>query len=127
MTGYEQRTGPYRSRNGAVLGVCKGLAEYFNFSLFWTRFLTVIGALIMGVWPVVFLYIILALLLKPEPVVPFESESDHEFYNSYTASKRMAVHRLKSTFDNLERRLRRLEDSITAREFDWERRLNKGI
>ncbi|MBP1742726.1 MAG: pspC [Deltaproteobacteria bacterium] len=29
--------GLYRSRKGAILGVCRGIAEYFDFSVFWTR------------------------------------------------------------------------------------------
>ncbi|MCJ7776670.1 MAG: PspC domain-containing protein, partial [Desulfobulbaceae bacterium] len=29
--------GLYRSRNGIILGVCRGVAEYFDFSVFWAR------------------------------------------------------------------------------------------
>jgi phage shock protein C len=108
------------------MGVCKGLAQHFGWSLFWTRFATVAGALILGVWPVVIVYLVAGFMMKPEPVVPFSNEMDQEFYTSYTASRHTALARVKKTYDNLERRLRRLEDSVTAREFDWDRRFNEG-
>ena len=118
--------GPYRSRSGVIFGVCKGLSEYFNFSLFWTRIITVGILVFSGLWPIGAIYIILALLLKPEPVVPFTGYEDEEFYNSYSSSRSMALKRLKRSRDNLDRRLRRLEDIITARDYDWERRLRQG-
>lgn len=116
----------YRSRSGMIFGVCKGIAEYLNFSVFWTRVIAVTLLLFTGIWPIVGIYILAALLMKPEPVLPIESEEAQEFYNSYTNSRTLALHRLKRTFDNLERRIQRIESTVTAREYDWERRLNEG-
>lgn len=121
-----KKAGPYRSRNGMILGVCKGLADYFNLSVFWTR-AVIVGLLIFtGFWPIGGLYILAGLLMKPEPVIKFQNFDDQEFYNSYAASRTMALHRLKKTFDNLDRRLRRMEDKVTAREFDWDRRFHQS-
>ena len=61
--------------------------------------------------------------MKPEPVVPFQSEADEEFYNSLTTSRSMALHRLKRTYDNLDRRIQRIEGIVTARERDDARRV----
>ncbi|HRI89999.1 MAG TPA: PspC domain-containing protein [Candidatus Hydrogenedentes bacterium] len=61
------RRGLYRSRDGVLFGVCRGLAEHFDISVFWTRVLTVIAFIVSGFFPVVVLYIIAALLMKPEP------------------------------------------------------------
>jgi len=119
------RRGLYRSRRGIILGVCKGIAEYLDVSLFWTRAIAIGLLIFTAVWPIVCLYILAALLMKPEPVLPLQTESDREFYNSYTSSRTMALHRLKRTFDSLDRRLRRMESIVTAREYDWERRLNE--
>ena len=115
----------YRSRSGLIFGVCRGVAEYLGFSVFWFRFLTIGAAIFTGIWPVIGVYILAALLMKPEPVVPFEEDSEQEFYDSYVNSRSMALSRLKRTFDNLERRIRRMENLVTAREYDWERRLNE--
>jgi len=120
-----ERHGLYRSRSGLIFGVCKGIAEYLDFSVFWMRAIVVVATLFTGLWPVPVLYVVAALLMKPEPVLPLETESDREFYNSYVSSRTMALHRLKRTFDSLDRRLRRMESIVTAREYDWERRLNE--
>ena len=118
------RGGIYRSRNGIFLGVCRGIAEYFDFSVFWTRAIMILLMFFSGFWPILILYFIAALLMKPEPAVPIFSEDQKEFYDSYLRSRRGAAERLKRRYESLERRLQRLEDTVTRREFDWEQRLN---
>jgi len=114
----------YRSRTGLILGVCKGFARYFDFSVFWMRAITVALLLFSGIWPMVIVYVVAAVLMKLEPVVPLETEEEQEFYNSYTTSRSMALRRLKRIYDNLDRRIQRMESIVTAREYDWERRFN---
>jgi phage shock protein C len=116
--------GFYRSRNGILLGVCRGIAEYFDFSVFWTRAIVVALFLVGGFWPVVVLYFVAALLMKPEPVIPIESDDQQEFYNSYLDSKKRAADRLRRRYKNLDRRIQRMEHMVTTKEFDWDRRLN---
>jgi phage shock protein C len=119
-----RRTGLYRSRTGLIMGVCKGVAQYFDFSVFWMRALTVVLLLFSGIWPMLVVYIVAALLMKPEPVLPLETEEEQDFYNSYTTSRSMALRRLKRIYDHLDRRIQRLESTVTTREYDWERRFN---
>jgi phage shock protein C len=119
------RRGLYRSRNGIIFGVCRGIAEYFDFSVFWTRIITVVLLFITGLWPLVGIYIIAALLMKPEPVIPIKTEAEREFYDSYTHSRHGAAQRLKRRYQNLERRIRRMEHVVTTPEFNWEKRFNK--
>jgi phage shock protein C len=114
----------YRSRDGRILGVCKGMADYLDFSVGWMRVIAILAALLSGFWPVIGLYLLAALLMKPEPVVPFENDGDREFYDSYASSRKMATQRLKKMFENLDRRIRRMEDTVTARDYDWDSRLN---
>ncbi len=114
--------GLYRARDGVFLGVCKGLAQYFDFSVFWVRVLAVVAFVFTGLWPAGLLYLIMGLIMKPAPVVRPRDEAEEEFYHSYADSRTMALNRLKRTFDNLERRLRRLEDAVTSRDFRWEQR-----
>ncbi len=116
--------GLYRSRNGLILGVCRGVAEYFDFSVFWTRAITFIIFLFSGFWPVIVLYFVAALVMKPEPVIPIQDEEQQEFYDSYVHSRSSAADRIKRRYKNLERRIQRMEDLVTTREFDWDSRLN---
>jgi phage shock protein C len=118
--------GIYRSRSGIILGVCKGLAEHFDFSVFWTRMIAVIFLIVAGFLPAIGLYLLAALLMKPEPVIPIKSSGEKEFYDSYTNSRQGAVQRLKRRYENLQRRIQRMEHIVTSAEYDWENRLNNG-
>lgn len=118
------RGGLYRSRHGVILGVCRGVAEYFDFSVFWTRAITLFLFLVTGFWPIGVIYFVAALILKPEPTLPLHAEEEKDFYDSYVHSRRAAVERLKRRFDNLNRRLQRMEHVVTSKEYDWDNRLN---
>ena len=120
----DDTAGLYRSRNGVIFGVCRGLADHLNLSVSWVRVIAVILMFVSAGWAIA-LYLLAGLMMKPEPVVPFRAEADREFYDSYVNSSTMALHRLKRSFDNLDRRIRRMEDIVTARDYDWERRLNE--
>lgn len=121
---YNNSGGIYRARDGVFLGVCKGIAEYFDFSIFWVRMSLVILFIFSGFWPVIGVYLVAAFFMKPQPVKPIESEAEQEFYDSYVNSPRSAASRLKRKFNELDRRIRRMEDEVTAREYDWDRRFN---
>jgi len=114
----------YRSRCGMICGVCAGVANYYQFSTFWIRVFFIFALTFTGFWPGVFLYFIAAMVMKVEPVLPLESEEDEEFYHSYSGSRSMALQRLKRTFESLDRRIQRIENTVTTRDFDWEERLN---
>lgn len=117
-----ERRGIYRSRQGAIFGVCRGLAEHFDFSVFWVRFLSVAVLVVSGLWPAMILYLLAALVMKPAPAMPISSADERRFYDDYTSSRHEAARRLKRRYDGLEKRIRRMEDVVTSREYDWERR-----
>ena len=111
--------GIYRSRKGLLFGVCRGIAEHLNISVFWLRFFTFILFLFTGFWPVGVMYIVAGLILKIEPVSPLHNEKDEEFYDTYTRSRESAIQRIKRKFENIERRIQRMEHTVTSREFNW--------
>jgi len=119
-----RRNGIYRSRSGMILGVCKGLAAHFDFSIFWTRVIALIFLIVVGFLPAIGLYLLAALLMKPEPVIPIQNSGEKEFYDSYTYSRQGAVQRLKRRYGNLQRRIQRMEHIVTSAEYDWDKRLN---
>lgn len=114
----------YRSRDGVVFGVCRGLANYLEMNVTALRVIVVVATIMTGIWAGIIAYVVAALLMKLEPVVPLETEEDAEFYNSFTGSRQMALHRLKRTYENLDRRIQRIEGIVTARDYDWDRRLH---
>ena len=120
----EFNRGLYRSRHGIILGVFKGLADYFDMNVRWLRILGIVIFCISGIWPIVILYFIAAFIMKPEPVIPLGTPDEAEFYDSYIYSRKGATNRLKRQFDNLDMRIQRMEHIVTDQEFDWWERLN---
>ena len=111
--------GLYRSRNGVILGVCRGVADYFDFSVFWIRAIVIILFIFTGFWPVIGLYVLGALLMKSEPMIHVRTESHRKFNGRYTNSKHDTADRLKRKWQYLEKRIRRMEDKITANQKVW--------
>ena len=123
MTEYSTRQrGIYRSRDGVIFGVCQGLANHFDFPVFWVRMMLVFMFIFTGFWPVIGVYLIAAFMMKPEPVRPIATDDEREFYDSYVNSPMSAAERLKRKFRDLDRRIRRMEDEVTGREYEWKRR-----
>ena len=120
---YSRSRGLYRSRDGAIFGVCKGLSRYFDFSVFWVRFIAVLILLLSGLWPAVGIYIIAALVMRSEPVRSFENQDEQDFYDTYMDSRRRTARQLRRRYENLDRRIRRMEDRVTSRDYDWEARM----
>ena len=121
---YNKQGGIYRARDGVFFGVCKGVAEYFDFSVFWVRMAMVIVFICSGFWPATGIYLVAAFFMRPEPIKPIASDDEQEFYDSYVHSPRSAAQRLKKKFQDLDRRIRRMEDKVTGREYEWEKRFN---
>ncbi len=118
------RRGLYRSRNGVILGVFRGLADYFDFSVFWIRAIAVILFLFTGFWPLVGIYILAALLMKSDPAKYTGSGSNHKGNSRYRCMRNDTAERLKRKWKHLEKRIRRMEDKVTSREYDWNSRFH---
>ena len=118
------RPGLYRSRNGVIMGVCRGLADYFDFSVFWIRAIAVILFIFTGFWPVVGIYLLAALLMKSAPAKYGGTGSSHKADSRYRCMKNDTAERLKRKWKHLEKRIRRMEDKVTSREFDWNSRFH---
>jgi phage shock protein C len=125
MTPVDNHTpGLYRARDGAILGVCKGIARWREINVEWVRIAVILLAVLTSLWPVILIYVLLGMLLKPEPVVPFRNEAEREFYASYSSDRRLAVERLKRKFDHLSHRIERMEHVVTSPEFRWRQRMD---
>ncbi|KHK03738.1 envelope stress response membrane protein PspC [Desulfovibrio sp. TomC] len=115
----------YRSRRGAILGVCKGLAVFLDVPVYAVRLGVVVLTPFTGVWPMLAAYLIAGFVIKPEPVLAPASDEERDFYDDYVSSRKNALTRVKRRFEALERRVRRLEDHVTSREYDFDRRLHR--
>jgi len=55
--------------------VCRGVADYFDLSVFWIRAAAVVLFILTGFWPVVGVYILAVFLMKSDPANSGASES----------------------------------------------------
>ena len=143
----------YRSRDGKVLGVFRGIAESMGFCVFWTR---VIGGIILatladffgahGVMVTLlvggFFYLLAALLMQaprgPGDVpIPASGPSGASEppplsrtryagsapYQDLRPRPRVDLAQLDRQLDSLNHRIQRMETIVTDRQYDWERRL----
>lgn len=115
----------YRSRDGVIFGVCRGLADFSELPVTGIRlFMIVMSLFVFPFVPIA--YVLGAIILKPAPILPFSDDDEEEFYNSYASDRNLALNRLKRRMEGLERRTRRMESSVTNRELDWERRFKES-
>ncbi len=126
MSSYNRMTrgGFYRSRNGLLLGVCRGIADYFDFSVFWIRAIAVVLFLLTGFWPIAGIYILAALLMKSKPAELSGTGSRRSGSTRYGCRRNETAERLKRKWRHLEKRIRRMEDKVTSREYEWHSRFN---
>ena len=112
----------YRSRNGVIFGVCRGVADYFDFSVFWIRVIMVGIFIATGFFPIIFIYILAALLMKAEPAIEIGESPNSGGGTAYAYTRQDTAERLKRKWRHLEDRIRRMEDKVTSREYDWNNR-----
>ena len=67
----------YRSRNGEILGVCKGIAEWRDYPVDTIRLIVVLIAIFTAIAPCLVFYFILGLIL---PVNPYEDDNYERGY-----------------------------------------------
>jgi phage shock protein C len=115
----------YRSRHGKIFGVLQGLSDYLGLNAFWLRVVVVIVTLCTWFMPMLVVYFCAALIMNLEPETPLQPE-DEEFYNSMTSNRHLALMRLTNKLDALDRRAQRLESTVTAKGYDWDRRMRES-
>ncbi len=107
-----EKPGLYRSRRGLLFGVCRGIAERLDISVFWTRMATVVVFVFTGFWPVGAVYLLLALLLKKEPIAAVKACRTGESH----AARRRAE-------GSLDERMHRMQSAMNSDMQYWDARL----
>lgn len=126
---YAQGRRLYRSRRGMILGVCRGLADYFDVSVLGIRITAVILFIFTGFWPIGAIYLLAAFMMKPQSrrtERPRESGQYRERYEPFNETKSAALGQLKRTSDSLNQRIQNMEDIVVSREQDWDRRFKES-
>jgi phage shock protein C len=84
----------YRSKNGEILGVCKGIAEWRDYPVDTIRLIVVLIAIFTAIAPCLIIYFILGLVL---PVNPYD-EDTRSYDRGYRDGRRDRKERKGKTY-----------------------------
>ena len=111
----------YRSsRDRALLGVCAGVADYWNLDPWVVRVGAVIALFVFTV-PAVLGYLLAGWLLEPAPADLYASRDEEAFWQRVRTEPKQTVRGLRHRNLDIERRLRAIEAYVTSREFGLRR------
>ncbi len=113
----------YRTENGKIMGVCKGLANYLRVDVSLVRLAFIIAAFITGgVFCIA--YIVFGIILPIDN--RDESIFDRARCNRSYKKQGFTVEDVKDEFYNLKSRIKNMENTMYDKESDWDRRYKNG-
>lgn len=124
MTSFNQRpTKLYKlPQKGKVMGVCAGIADYFDIKVGVVRFLAFFGILFTFPWLLIG-YVIMGMALDPKPEGLYEDDKEEEFWKQARKSPDYTTAELRRRFRDIERRTSEMEVYMTSKRFRLEREL----
>lgn len=90
----------YRAKDGKILGVCKGIANWLGWPVAAIRLILIIIALVTAVIPTILLYLLAAVILSPEPEEG-SWEDEENFYRNCRYAWRDFRSNVRHEYDNL--------------------------
>lgn len=114
----------YRNRrDGVILGVCAGIADYFGVQRWVVRVLWV-GGLLMFPPPTIIGYFLLALLLRKMPEHLYENKDEEHFWRDVRVDPARKFSELRHKFREQEHRLRGMEAYVTSEAYRVHREID---
>ena len=109
------RTRFYRDkRNGKVLGICSGIADYTGFDVTLVR-ICFIAAVVMSGGSVLPIYVIAAFIAPDKPrELAFADAEERQFWQGVRASPARSARDIKSRLRDIDRRLADIESYVTT-------------
>ncbi|MDR0882899.1 MAG: PspC domain-containing protein [Candidatus Adiutrix sp.] len=117
--------GPFRAKDGLIFGVARGLADHFQWPVGLVRLAFILSAVCLFLWPTVLAYLAAAWLLSPSPEGRLDTQEERDIWLQAQLDPEAALEQLARRSAAVEKRLRRLEDFVTSRDFAWEQALRR--
>jgi len=110
-------------REGKIMGVCAGIADYLDVRVGVIRFFTIVG-LFTPLSGIFFIgYFILGFVLDAKPMGLYEDDTEEEFWKQTRKAPDYTAAELRSRFRDIERRTSDMEAYMTSKRFKLERDL----
>ena len=124
--GSRHRRGLHRSRENRVFfGVCGGIAEAADLNATGVRLIVVLLTLLSSIIPGLLIYLVFAMAMKPAPLVRFMDAEDEDLYQTLRHAPEVAFDRARRRFEQIDKRLQRLESIVTSRDYELEQEYRK--
>lgn len=107
-------------RNGKLMGVCAGLADYFGWNVTFIRILAVI-ALIWFNGLTLVAYLVLGFMLPAKPDRLYDWDDDETYWRSVRRSAGETFRDTRHRFRELDMKLQRMEGYVTSSRYDLDR------
>jgi phage shock protein C len=109
------RTRFYRDkRNGKVMGICAGIADYTGFDVTLVR-ICMIAALFLSSGSIAPIYFIAGWITPAKPrELDYDDTEDRQFWQGVRASPARSARDIRSRFRDLDRRLADIESYVTS-------------
>ena len=109
------RTRFYRDkRNGKVMGICAGIADYTGFDVTLVR-ISMVAALFLSSGSILPIYLIAGWITPPKPrELEHYDREDKQFWQGVRASPARTARDIRSRFRDLDRRLADIESYVTS-------------
>ncbi len=100
-------------KNGKMMGVCSGLADYTGVDALWIRLGVVILTISFG-WPLI-AYFVIGWLAQSKPTGLYDNVEEEKFWQGVRANPGRSARDVRASFRDLDRRLADVELFYTSR------------
>jgi len=109
---------------GRIAGVCAGFAEYFGWSVKWTRIAAILLTAFFFPIPI-FIYLAAAIFIKPDDGLIMHADPEQErFWRTFSTRPKATFSELKHRFRAIESRIADLEKAVTSDEYGLRKAFN---
>lgn len=115
--------GPFRAKDGVIFGVARGVADHFGWSVGLVRLILILSAIFLFMWPTIIIYLIAAVVMSPAPDGRLDTQEERDIWLQTQLDPTAAMKQLARRAGTVEKRLRRLEDYVTSRDYAWSRKM----
>lgn len=118
----------YRSKDGMLLGICQGIADWRDMPVKMVRIIFVIIACVTAIAPCLIIYLVAAFFIPVEPSYreAYGRERRHSHRHNRSGNKGSFMDDIKEDFEDLKDRVNKMEDeAVNDKESDWDRRFHE--
>ncbi len=110
-------------RNGKIMGVCAGVADYTGIKVTIIRIAFIIGCFIGWFPALLILYFVMGFVLDAKPADLYKDEEEESFWRTARTRPDYTATNLSKRFKSIDKRIQSMERYMTSKRFKLDRDL----